>query len=120
MSEPYQSNQTRSGRRLRKEPPKSDHRTRRWLLQLTAVLIVFALWLGLCRGVPAKAAQWREALSELLTSTQDLWDACRQLGEDLAQGEAPANALGDWCTQVFLPASLQQEPPLSAEGEGPH
>lgn len=108
MSEIRTRTSVRSGRRLRKEPPKPDHLARRLLLELISALALFALWLALCRGMPEQAAQWRDALSSLLTGTQDLWAACRQLGEDLAQGEEPADALSDWCAQVFLPESLQQ------------
>lgn len=97
------------GRRVRKESPKPDRLLRRMLLQLVSALVLFVLWLGLCWGMPTQAAQWRETLSGLLTGTQDLWTACCQLGEDLAQGEAPADALEDWCVQVFLPDSLQPE-----------
>lgn len=115
MSEPQVPRKT--GRRVRKEPPKPDRLVRRMLLQLISALALFALWLGLCWGMPIQAAQWREHLSGLLTGTQDLWSACCQLGEKLAQGEATADALEDWCVQVFLPASLQPEETNSA-GEG--
>lgn len=116
MTETRVPSPNRPGRRLRKEPPKRDRLTRRLALQLAAALAAFGLWLGLCRGFPDQAGQWRETLSHLLTGTQDLWSACRQLGEDLAQGEKPAEALEDWCAQVFLPSGLQQ--PEGPEGEG--
>ncbi|MGM9537109.1 MAG: hypothetical protein ACI3VN_02120 [Candidatus Onthomonas sp.] len=109
MSELYNAPNRRPGRRLRQKNPKPnnpDRLTRRLLLQLLTAVLLLALWLGLCRGMPERAAQWREALSGLLTSSQDLWGACRQLGEDLTRGEDPADALGDWCAQVFLPAEI--------------
>lgn len=109
MSELYTTQKRRSGRRLRQKTPKPqthDRLTRRLMLQLLTAVLLLALWLGLCRGMPEWAAQWREALSGLLTSSQDLWGAYRQLGEDLTRGEDPADALGDWCAQVFLPAEI--------------
>lgn len=117
MSEPYTPQNRRPGRRLRQKsakPQTSDRLTRRLLLQLAAAVMLFALWFGLCKGMPEQAARWREALSGLLTGSQDLWGACRQLGEDLTHGEAPADALGDWCAQVFLPAEIAG----SQAGEG--
>lgn len=106
----------RPGRRLRPKTAKPQHpdRLSRRLLQLAAALLLFALWLGLCRCMPEQSSQWRETLSGLLTGSQDLWGACRQLGEDLTKGEAPADALGDWCAQVFLPAQVAEAP----EGKG--
>ena len=117
MSEPYTPQNCRPGRRLRQKsakPQTSDRLTHRLLLQLAAAAILFALWFSLCKGMPEQAAQWRETLSGLLTGSQDLWGACRQLGEDLTQGEAPADALGDWCAQVFLPTEAAE----SQAGEG--
>lgn len=117
MSESYAPQNRRPGRRLRPDTPKPqrpERLTRRLLLQLAAAVLLFALWLGLCRCMPEQAAQWRETLSGLLTGSQDLWGACRQLGEDLTHGEAPADALGDWCAQVFLPAEIAG----SQAGEG--
>lgn len=117
MTETRVPSPNRPGRRLRKEPPKPDRLTRRLLLQLAVALAAFGLWLGLCRGMPDQAGPWRETLSQLLTGTQDLWAACRQLGEDLAQGEEPTDALEDWCAQVFLPASLQGPEASAEEGD---
>lgn len=117
MSEPYTPQNCRPGRRLRPKtatPQHPDRLSRRLLLQLAAALLLFVLWMGLCRCMPEQAAQWRETLSGLLTGSQDLWGACRQLGEDLTQGEAPADALGDWCAQVFLPTEIAE----SQAGEG--
>lgn len=109
MSEEYTSRARRSGKRLRPKgtPPSApDRLTRRLLLQLAAAAALFALWIGLCRGMPDQAARWRENLSGLLTGSQDLWGACKQLGEELTQGEDSIDALENWCAQVFLPASL--------------
>ena len=117
MSELYTPQNRRPGRRLRQKsskPQKPDRLTRRLLFQLATAAAIFALWLGLCQGMPEQAARWREILCGLLTGSQDLWGACRQLGEDLTQGEAPADALGDWCAQVFLPTEVAE----SQAGEG--
>lgn len=106
----------RPGRRLRRDPPRRDRTTRRLLTQLGVVLALLALWTGACWALPEQTGQWKEALSQLLTQSTDWGEACHQLGEDLAQGEAPLDALEDWCVQVFLPAGLSL--PEGPAGEG--
>lgn len=118
MTEEYTSRGRRSGKRLRPKgapSPAPDRLTRRLLLQLAAAAALFALWIGLCRGMPDQAAQWRENLSSLLTGSQDLWGACKQLGEELTEGEDSIDALESWCAQVFLPSSLIED--AQQEGE---
>ena len=111
------------GRRLRQPDRQNrvDRLTRRLLWELAAAVAVFTLYLSAGVWAPRQADQWRSALSELLTGSADLWDACEQLGEDLAQGEDVVTSVGDWCVSVFLPAEVESAPAetaaVSASGE---
>ncbi|MCD8382102.1 MAG: hypothetical protein LUC30_04180 [Clostridiales bacterium] len=102
--------ENRSGRRVRpsgssrsEKVRKRDRTAGRFLRQLGAALLIFALWMGVRQALPEQATVWADTLDRLLTGTADLREAFAQLGEDLSRGEGVAVAVGNWCETVFLP-----------------
>ncbi|MCD8050194.1 MAG: hypothetical protein LUE89_00745 [Clostridiales bacterium] len=63
---------------------------------------------------PQQTAVYQQYLTEALTGSTDFQAAFSTLGENLAQGGDPLEAVGDWCVAVFAPAETAVDETLPA------
>ncbi|MCD8189935.1 MAG: hypothetical protein LUD78_06895 [Clostridiales bacterium] len=107
----------------KRRPPRREHKRRRssggWgaLARLvTAATLFLVCFVGKTR-FPQQTAVYQEYLSDALTGTTDFRAAFSALGEELAQGGDPLEAVGDWCVAVFAPAETTVDETLPTAAE---
>ncbi|MCD8146164.1 MAG: hypothetical protein LUD84_02595 [Clostridiales bacterium] len=83
---------------------------------LTAVGLFLVCFVGKTR-FPQQTAAYQQYLTEALTGSTDFRAAFSALGENLAQGGDPLEAVGDWCVAVFAPAETAVDETLPTAAE---
>ncbi len=101
-------------------PPRRERNRRRSptglgaLAQLLAAVGLFLVCFVGKTQFPQQTAVYQQYLTAALTGTTDFQAAFSALGEELAQGGDPLEAVGDWCVAVFAPAETAVDETLPA------
>lgn len=78
---------------------------------VAAVLLFLVCFVGKTR-FPQQTAAYQQQLADVLTASTDFRAAFSTLGEELARGGDPLEAVGDWCVAVFAPAETATDETL--------
>lgn len=87
------------------------------LRRLAAAVALFLLcFVGKTR-FPVQTEPYWGKLAAMLSSSTDFHSAFTDLGQDLSQGSAMLEAVGDWCMAVFAPGEITLEKGVPVEVE---
>ncbi len=83
---------------------------------VTAAALFLVCFVGKTQ-FPQQTAVYQQYLSDALTGSTDFQAAFSALGEELAQGVDPLEAVGDWCVAVFAPVETAVDETMPAAAE---